>query len=123
MSFIQEALNTDVADKEGNYIERFNAEISAEKHTDSPFSLVNGKTHLTNSLGRPWNYTMETLTYYKLFSPLAVRPLFGRHRHIQGLHRMDTYIHGDNARNPGEDIQGDPGKNWGQVPQSIRQVE
>ena len=49
-SFIEEAVKTDVADKEGNYIERFNAEISPEKHIDSPFSTLNGKMHLTNSL-------------------------------------------------------------------------
>ena len=48
--FIEKAVNTDVADKEGNYIERFNAEISNKEDINSPFSEVNRKMHLTNSL-------------------------------------------------------------------------
>ena len=49
---LNEAMDTDVADKEGNYIERFNAEISADKPPESPFSLENGKTHLAGTVVR-----------------------------------------------------------------------
>ena len=47
---LNDAVDTEVADKDGNYVERFNAEISSEKPTDSPFSLVNGKTHLAGTV-------------------------------------------------------------------------
>ena len=49
---LKDTMDTDVADKEGNYIERFNAEISADKPLESPFSLENGKTHLAGSVVR-----------------------------------------------------------------------
>ena len=47
---LNDAFDTDIVDKEGNYVERFNAEISSEKPMDSPFSLVNGKTHLAGTV-------------------------------------------------------------------------
>ena len=51
-SALKDAVDTDVADKEGNYIERLNSEISADKPLESPFSLENGKTHLAGSVVR-----------------------------------------------------------------------
>ena len=50
MSAVKYMVDTDVADKEGNYIERFNAEVLARKTSDPPFSLANGKAHLAGSV-------------------------------------------------------------------------
>ncbi len=38
------------ADKDGTYVERFYAEISDRKATDSPFSSLNGTTHLEGTV-------------------------------------------------------------------------
>ena len=59
---LKDAVDTDVADKEGNYVERFNAEISSDKPADSPFSLVNGKTHLAGTVVRTKEYLEALVT-------------------------------------------------------------
>ena len=96
---LNDAVDTEVADKDGNYVERFNAEISSEKPTDSPFSLVNGKTHLAGTvvctciltLGLSNSMFILPLTFMSCLAEStlhnnAVRPVFGRHRHINGFH-------------------------------------
>ena len=50
MSAVKYLADSDVSDKEGNYIERFNAEVLTRKTRDPPFSLLNGKAHLAGNV-------------------------------------------------------------------------
>ena len=63
---LKDAVDTDVADKDGNYVERFNAEISSEKPADSPFSLVNGKTHLAGTVVSSLTHLLK-MEYFPTF--------------------------------------------------------
>ena len=69
---LKDAVDTDVADKDGNYVERFNAEISSEKPADSPFSLVNGKTHLAGTVVSSLTHLLK-MEYFPTFYRMTIQ--------------------------------------------------